>query len=262
MASALDDPVGRESEGDASCERGPAREPELPEPGARDASGSDEREQDEDVPAEREAEGAPERPVDEAERQAPRVELPVRLRPERVRVAPGKATVLDVVADEPEPVRRLQVVAGSRLSVAGGAPGQEMRAEVPDCRRCGHEPGNDVEAAGERYKARAARSSSSKSGTSSLAKLQAPCTVPSEPIRKAVRSATSSMPRKECATSKPHTASAFQSESSPKSRSSACAQAMCVHGESREMARGLTPASSNSCLLSRRSSISFVQVEV
>jgi hypothetical protein len=42
-----------------------------------------------------------------------------------------------------------------------------------------------------------------------------------------VRSATSSKPRNSCATPKPRTACAFQSESSGKFRSSACIQAMC-----------------------------------
>jgi len=36
---------------------------------------------------------------------------------------------------------------------------------------------------------------------------------------------------------------------------------MCVHGESREIPIGCTPASSNASLLSRRSSSSFVQVD-
>ena len=81
-------------------------------------------------------------------------------------------------------------------------------------------------------------------------------------MRNAVRSATSFMPLNSCVTPKPRTASAFQSESSPKSRSSTCIQAMCVHGESREIASGRTPAASNSVLLSRRSSISLVQVPV
>ena len=81
------------------------------------------------------------------------------------------------------------------------------------------------------------------------------------PIRKADRSETSFRPRKSKATSKPRVASPFQSESSGKSRSSACIHATCVHGESREIAYGCTPAARNSSLLSRRSSISFVQVD-
>jgi len=44
-------------------------------------------------------------------------------------------------------------------------------------------------------------------------------------------------------------------------RSSACAHEMCVQGESRETPNGRTPAASNAALLSRRSSISFVQVD-
>jgi hypothetical protein len=57
------------------------------------------------------------------------------------------------------------------------------------------------------------------------------------------------------------TASAFQSESSGKLRSSVCDHAMCVHGESRETPKTRTPAFSKSRLLSRRSSISSVQVD-
>jgi len=60
----------------------------------------------------------------------------------------------------------------------------------------------------------------------------------------------------------PRTASAFQSDRnwiSP--RSSAWLQAVCVQGESREIAYGVTPAPSNSALLSRRSWSSFVQVD-
>jgi len=69
-------------------------------------------------------------------------------------------------------------------------------------------------------------------------------------------------PRKARATPKPWTASAFQSESNPKLRSSACIHEMWVQGESREIPSGFTPARSNSSLLSRRISISFVQVAV
>ena len=75
------------------------------------------------------------------------------------------------------------------------------------------------------------------------------------------RRATSFSPRNSNATPKPRTASAFQSDTSGKLRSSVCAHAMCVHGESREMPNGRTPAASNSALLSRRSSSSFVQVD-
>src|SRR5512133_3490049 len=71
------------------------------------------------------------------------------------------------------------------------------------------------------------------------------------------------MPRNSWATPKPRVASAFQSERNwISSKSSAWLHAVCVQGESREIANGVTPASSNSGLLSRRSSSSFVQVDV
>jgi hypothetical protein len=76
-----------------------------------------------------------------------------------------------------------------------------------------------------------------------------------------VRRATSLNPRNSWPIPNAAIASALKSESSPKFRSSACVQAMCVHGESLEMPIGWTPASSNSVLLSRRSSSSFVQVD-
>jgi hypothetical protein len=60
----------------------------------------------------------------------------------------------------------------------------------------------------------------------------------------------------------PRTASPFQSDRNwISSRSSAWLQAVCVQHESREIAYGVTPDSSNSALLSRRSWSSFVQVE-
>ncbi len=75
------------------------------------------------------------------------------------------------------------------------------------------------------------------------------------------RTATSCIPRYEREIPNPRIASAFQSDSSGIVRSSACIQATCVHGESRDTPNALTPASSSSALLSRRSSISSVQVE-
>ena len=75
---------------------------------------------------------------------------------------------VELVADEPEVVERLEVVAGCGLAVPGRAAGDELRARVPDGRPRRGDAGSEVERAGERYKARAAASSSSTSGTSSL----------------------------------------------------------------------------------------------
>ena len=55
--------------------------------------------------------------------------------------------------------------------------------------------------------------------------------------------------------------SAFQSERSGTFRSSACSQATCDQGESREIPNARAPSASSSGLLSRRSSISLVQVD-
>ena len=76
--------------------------------------------------------------------------------------------VLELVPDEPEVVNGLQVVADRRLSVDRLGARREVRPEV--LRRGPHrrESDDEVEPAGERYKARAAESSSSKSGTSAV----------------------------------------------------------------------------------------------
>src|SRR5207237_2052888 len=94
-----------------------------------------------------------------------------------------------------------------------------------------------------------------------VAEAHAPRTTPPAPTRNALRRDTSRIPLSSNATPKPCVASAFQSERSGKSRSSACIHATCVYGESREIANGSTPASCSSALLSRRSSSSDVQVE-
>ena len=72
--------------------------------------------------------------------------------------------MLELVADEPEPVARLQVVAGRRPAEAGGAAGDE--ATLPERGRGRGDPGRQVERDYEAGDAEAAASSSSKSGTS------------------------------------------------------------------------------------------------
>ena len=79
---------------------------------------------------------------------------------------PRRAAVLELVADEPEAVVRLQVVAGRGLAVARGAAGQEVRPRVQDGRPGRRDAGREVEPYDEGGKAEAAASSSSKSGTS------------------------------------------------------------------------------------------------
>src|SRR5262249_5249790 len=139
--------------------------------------------------------------------------------------------------------------------------GQEVRSRVLDGGPRGGDTRREVQRAGERYESRAAASSASKSGTSDVPYRHAPRTVPSASTRNAVRSATSAKPRNSCAIPNAFTASAFQSESRGKFKSRACDHEMCVQGESRDAPKTRTSASANSALLSRRSSISFVQVD-
>jgi hypothetical protein len=76
--------------------------------------------------------------------------------------------VLELVADEPEVVLGLEVVAGGCLTGDGCRAREEVRAGVLERGPGRDDPGAEVEGADERYKARAAESSSSKSGTSAV----------------------------------------------------------------------------------------------
>ena len=76
--------------------------------------------------------------------------------------------MLDLVADEPVVVQRLQMVAGRRLAVGRRSAGEEVCAGMEDRRPRRGRTGREVERSCERYKACAARSSSSKSGTSAV----------------------------------------------------------------------------------------------
>ncbi len=72
------------------------------------------------------------------------------------------------MADEPEVVLGLQVIAGRRLARDGRRPREEVRTGVLERGPGGRDSGAQVERADERYKARAAESSSSKFGTSAV----------------------------------------------------------------------------------------------
>ncbi len=76
--------------------------------------------------------------------------------------------MLELVPDEPEVVDGLEVVADRCLALDRLRARGEVRAEVLVGRPHRDQPGREVERAGERYKARAAESSSSKSGTSAV----------------------------------------------------------------------------------------------
>ena len=76
--------------------------------------------------------------------------------------------MVELVPDEPQVVDGLQIVARGRLAADRLRAGGEVRAKV--LRRGPHrgQSRREVERAGEGYKARAAESSSSKSGTSAV----------------------------------------------------------------------------------------------
>ena len=72
------------------------------------------------------------------------------------------------MADEPQVVLGLQMVARGRLARNRRPPREEARAGVPQPWSRRQQPGAEVDRDEERYKARAAESSSSKSGTSAV----------------------------------------------------------------------------------------------
>ena len=169
VPGALGDAVGRDREREPAGERRSARKPELPQPQAGEPASGEVREQHEDVPPADMSQSGVERPEHDPEGPAREVDRRARLRPEAVRVAPGRAAVLDLVSRQPEVVERLEVVAGRGLAVAGRAAGHESRSSVLDGGPRRGDAAPEVERAGERYEACAAASSSSKSGTSSFA---------------------------------------------------------------------------------------------
>jgi hypothetical protein len=165
---ALRHAIGRQREGEPAEERRAARQAELAQPHAREASGREVGQQDQDVPGDDRPERLSQRPERQPERPAAEVDPRARLRPEGVRVEPGRAAVVELVPDEPEVVDGLQVVARGRFAADRLCARGEVRAEV--LRRGPHrgQARRKVERAGESYKARAAESSSSKSGTSAV----------------------------------------------------------------------------------------------
>jgi len=76
--------------------------------------------------------------------------------------------VLELMADEPVVVQGLQVVARRRFAVGRRATREKVRPGVLDRRPRRGCPSREVQSSAERYKACAARSNSSKSGTSAV----------------------------------------------------------------------------------------------
>ena len=168
MADALLDPVRRDCKRQPTDQGRSTREAELPQPCTRGETCEPVEEDLQDVPTHDEAEHCAERPEEDTVWPTGEVRLRLRLGAERVWVAPGRASMLDLVADEPVVVQRLQMVAGRRFAVGRRSAGEEVRAGMDDRRPRRGRAGRKVERSRERYKACAARSSSSKSGTSAV----------------------------------------------------------------------------------------------
>ena len=157
--------VGRERKGEAPGERGLATQPQLSQPERCEPAGAHEAEEHEQVPGRHGPECPLQRPVDGPEWPAGEIPARLDLRLKAVRVTPRRPPVFELVPDEPELVADLEVVARRRFAVPGAALSHEgLSRSWPGPGR--KETCPEVERAGERYKARAAASSSSKSGTS------------------------------------------------------------------------------------------------
>ena len=129
MPAALEEAVRRELEREAAEGGGRRRQVELTQPQIGEEAGGERHREQEQVPRDDRAEERVERP--EREPVGPAAEDGLRLdeRLEAVRVHPRGGPALELVADEPEAVGRLQVVAGGGLAVAGGAVRHELGAQ-------------------------------------------------------------------------------------------------------------------------------------
>ena len=168
MADALLDPVRRDRKREPTCQRRSAWQLELPQPCARREACEHVEEDLQDVPAARRG-----RTLRRAARRGSRMASrrssaaasppggrctgPARARV-RARAGGRRASSGTATADG----RRETLRRGRALRRRGSATGRGGRRPRRDC------PGREVERSGERYKACAARSSSSKSGTSAV----------------------------------------------------------------------------------------------
>ena len=145
MAAALDEPVRRDREGEPAERRGDGGQLELAEPEEGEEARRDDRPEQEQVPGDDRPGESFERPEREPVGPAAEHRLGLDERLERVRVAPRRASRFELVADEPEAIGRLEMVAGGGLPVPGQAGGKERRPEVEDGRERGDERRDDIE---------------------------------------------------------------------------------------------------------------------
>ena len=192
----LDGPVRSQGEDEPADQRGADPQPQRPEPEEREPARADVAEQHERVPGEDGPEQRVQRAEDGAERPGGEVEPLLDFRLEAVRVAPRLLAPCELVSREPQLPDGLEMVARGRRAGPSVEPlGEEVRPRVAKRRPRRDDAGREEDAYDEPDNARAAESSSSRSGTSPSSKAHAPRTVPPRSIRNAVRCATSCIPR-------------------------------------------------------------------
>ncbi len=163
---ALRDEVRRQREREAAGERPRTVETELAQPEERQSAGAREGQQHEGVPGEHRAEQGVQRPEDEPERPGGEVRARIDLRLEAVRVEPGRRALLQLVPGQPELPDRLEMVARRRLAAGGQPLREEAVIRAPRGGPGGDQPSPDVGGEDEGYKACAAATMASRSGTS------------------------------------------------------------------------------------------------
>ena len=135
VPAALDEPVRSDREREAAQRGGRDGKVELAEPEVDEEARSEGDGEDQQVPGDDRAEERIERPEREAVGPAAEHDLGLHERLEAVRIAPRLRPGPELVADEPEAIARLEMVARGRLAVARKAGRDELRAEVEQRRK-------------------------------------------------------------------------------------------------------------------------------
>ncbi len=145
VPAALEEPVRSQLEREPPERGRERRQLQLAEPEVGEEPGRERDEQEEQVPGGDRPEERVERPVGHPVGPAAEDHLRLDERLEAVGVDPGRVAALELVADEPEPVGRLEVVARGRLAVPGLASLRHELGAQPGDGRKGRDDGRDRE---------------------------------------------------------------------------------------------------------------------
>ena len=135
VPAALDEAVRSDREREAAQRGSRDGKVELAEPEVDEEAGGEGHGEDQQVPGDDRAEERLERPEREAVGPAAEHDLGLHERLVAVRIAPRLRPGPELVADEPEAIARLEVVARGGFAVARKAGGDELRAEVEQRRK-------------------------------------------------------------------------------------------------------------------------------